>query len=665
MRRSILIFLLIANSTGTVLAKDSTKKPSVKDFASPADVSSVTLSPNGRFMASIVRVDTNDLQGQAISVLDTDAMEAKIQAGTDNSTYRYQSVNWLNDNALLVKVNFPSVRYGKDAVETRHLSMDIETGKMDSILPEGFHSRRGQWVPQHQGYVVDFMRDDPDHFLYASRQIGENGQGVYMISLKGDKPVEVQRPVNYLYGWVADQQSRIRLGISSRVPKRSRIMIRDLGKESFRNLWIFDMDSEDRIVPMGFDEDPNILYFKAKQDGKWAVYKTNVNDPELTRELVYFDPEDDYYGDLIYSVHNKRVVGIHRGTGKGFHIWDPDYDRLYKSINKALGDYENYFYAFSKSEQRFLVLSSSDVESGSYFLWDREAKRVDLLAFHRQALKPEMMLKQNHTQFTARDGTERPIIHTFHPDAAASPRPSIIMVSSSPGSRFSRGFQLQAQFLASRGYNVAQVNMRNSDNYAPDGEPEGILGWGSDSLKDIVDVAKWLVDNKIAGAENVCVMGRRFGGSMALLASTSEEFEFKCVASIAGITDLREYLRQKRDYSGYRATKWLVGDRLHDSLVLSPKHVADKIDVPVLLVHGTKDRTVHPEQSTQLFETLKSKGTKVQYIELEGAHHEYRKSEDRMRVYEGMEEFFERSFSERSQVSAKSNGEAQRNQAGN
>ena len=43
--------------------------------------------------------------------------------------------------------------------------------------------------------------------------------------------------------------------------------------------------------------------------------------------------------------------------------------------------------------------------------------------------------------------------------------------------------------------------------------------------------------------------------------------------------------------------------------------------VPVLIFHGTKDRTVHPECSVRLYEQLKKTGHETQMYLLKGADH--------------------------------------------
>ena len=98
-----LVLVLIVSGLSVTAA---TASPTIEQFASPPDVSSVILSPDGKSMASLVRVDTGEVKGQAINILNVDTKKANIFAATDNKTYRYLWLNWLNNQKLLMKVSF-------------------------------------------------------------------------------------------------------------------------------------------------------------------------------------------------------------------------------------------------------------------------------------------------------------------------------------------------------------------------------------------------------------------------------------------------------------------------------------------------------------------------------------------------------------------------------
>lgn len=70
------------------------------------------------------------------------------------------------------------------------------------------------------------------------------------------------------------------------------------------------------VWPLGFDADPNILFVRAYHQGFEAIFKVNLTDPKLTKELVYANEDTDVEGSLIYSELKKKSLGLVKATVK-------------------------------------------------------------------------------------------------------------------------------------------------------------------------------------------------------------------------------------------------------------------------------------------------------------------------------------------------------------
>ena len=73
----------------------------VKYFAQLPDVSDVSLSPNGKKIASLVRVDVPGQKGIAAQVTDLETGKSKIVLFSDNTTYVIYRLRWKDDRTLL------------------------------------------------------------------------------------------------------------------------------------------------------------------------------------------------------------------------------------------------------------------------------------------------------------------------------------------------------------------------------------------------------------------------------------------------------------------------------------------------------------------------------------------------------------------------------------
>jgi len=85
-----------------------------------------------------------------------------------------------------------------------------------------------------------------------------------------------------------------------------------------------------------------------------------------------------------------------------------------------------------------------------------------------------------------------------------------------------------------------------------------------------------------------------------------------------------------------------IGDRWGDSKKLdatSPSENADKIKVPVLLMHGEADATVRIDQSEIMDRVLRRAGKKVTFIRIPKETHYMQTSDTRVRWLTELEKF--------------------------
>ena len=79
-----------------------------------------------------------------------------------------------------------------------------------------------------------------------------------------------------------------------------------------------------------------------------------------------------------------------------------------------------------------------------------------------------------------------------------------------------------------------------------------------------------------------------------------------------------------------------------DLKAVSPVRFADKVDVPVLLIHGKDDTVVHFSQSTAMAEALQRAGKPVEFVTLKAEDHWLSKSETRLQMLQASVDFVTR-----------------------
>jgi len=211
-----------------------------------------------------------------------------------------------------------------------------------------------------------------------------------------------------------------------------------------------------------------------------------------------------------------------------------------------------------------------------------------------------------------------------------------VMPHDGPVARDSWKFNFLRTFLANRGYAVLQMNYRGSTGFGVKWHLDAQKDWGATIYSDIQDATKWAVSEGIADPKRVCILGWGFGGYEALLSAVRAGETYRCAVSINGIADL-ESQQQQAAVLGNTELRREIGTDRETFRRNSPLANAASINIPVLLVHGTRDWQVQVDQTKSMDDELGKKRHTTVLIK-NGGHDLERKS-DRVTLLESVERF--------------------------
>src|SRR5690606_3800457 len=141
-----------------------------------------------------------------------------------------------------------------------------------------------------------------------------------------------------------------------------------------------------------------------------------------------------------------------------------------------------------------VVLVESDVDPGSFYLFDAGTAKADLIVARDAQIDSERMAPMKPIELDSRDGL---VLHGFMTLPAGSDGQSLPMVVMPHGGPFgvfdSWGFNAEAQLLAAAGYAVLQVNFRGSGNHGRAFRQAGARQWGGAMQDDITDATRWAI----------------------------------------------------------------------------------------------------------------------------------------------------------------------------
>ena len=107
------------------------------------------------------------------------------------------------------------------------------------------------------------------------------------------------------------------------------------------------------------------------------------------------------------------------------------------------------------------------------------------------------------------------------------------------------------------------------------------------------------------------------------------------------MSDLHTFYRDTEPWIAAAAVS-KYGDPVADAALLaaiSPLHRAENIQAPLLVVHGELDTNVPIGEAHQIVTALRDLGREVDYLQLDGEGHEYRRTDSRIRLITTMLEF--------------------------
>lgn len=218
-----------------------------------------------------------------------------------------------------------------------------------------------------------------------------------------------------------------------------------------------------------------------------------------------------------------------------------------------------------------------------------------------------------------------------NPDQTApeGERPPLITIShGGPTSFADTGFAISLQYWTSRGFAVLDVNYRGSTGY---GRPyrDALRGaWGVVDVADCADGAAALADQGLADHARLIVRGGSAGGYTTLQALTTTSV-FTAGISFYGVADPEALARDTHKFEA-RYLDGLIGpypEAIETYRDRSPILHVDQLSVPLLLLQGSEDAVVPPNQAETMAAAVRAKGLPVAMIIFEGEGHGFRRAD--------------------------------------
>ncbi len=302
--------------------------------------------------------------------------------------------------------------------------------------------------------------------------------------------------------------------------------------------------------------------------------------------------------------------------------FDPEDQKRFDAVKKAMGDYRATTVATAEDKDKRIVFTEGFDDSGTYFFMNLATGKASTIGRQRPDLPAEWTAETRSIRYKAADGLDIHGYITFPPGRGTKNLPVLVMPHGGPQSHDTAAFDWMTQAFASRGYLVFRPNFRGSDGYGQAFIEAGYGEWGKKMQTDLSDGARHLIAQGIADPKRISIFGWSYGGYAALAAAALDPSVYRCSAAGAPVSDLNAMMIWVGQQTGtQRAGSFAywqryMGDDKTRLAEVSPALHAGKINMPLLLIHGTDDTTVPINQSERMVAAMKAAGKPVDYVTL-------------------------------------------------
>ncbi len=605
------------------LATAANNNPYPLEYFALRDVmSNVSVSPDGKYVAflkipnktgnPVLEVHEAARLGEDPFVLDADPMELR-------------SFSWVSDSDMVVslrqKVRDKIDGFNRGVYENRLALLDVKKEKVEKFEVEN-------------PAIENLLPSDPNKII-ISMQPGNSGsnsriaepfrpRAYYEFDLRrGTMKLLIRGKID-LGQIVFDGEGNPIYARGYDVPSNEFLwFIREPGTKGWQEVYRLHEDSFETFQVHGVDEavDGNLLVSANNGHDMVGLWSYDPNDREFD-ELIYRRNDVDVAGVRRHSngwTHPDTIVGVaYRKDKLHIEYFDEVEGATYKQLDSIVPySHDVRITSRSRDGDTMTVFNAGPRDPGTYYLLNDGQFRT--IGSRQPLMDSENLADVEFISYKARDGED---IYGFVTiPKGEGPFPLVVMPHGGPFVNETVGYNEWGQLLANNGYLVLQPQYRGSTGYGLDFYTKAFIDGGQGGYKmqdDKDDGALYLVEKGLADADRLAMYGWSYGGYAALVAASRTPQIYQCVIAGAAVTDPIMQVNYYRDR--VQGAPYIEQVKMWTESI-SPLEEADKVNVPLLLIHGSVDQRVPPKHAEKYRRALEDASKNFRYVELEGADH--------------------------------------------
>jgi dipeptidyl aminopeptidase/acylaminoacyl peptidase len=614
--------------------------PTIQALFSDPAYRSLKISPDGRYFAVIVPVDG---RGElAVIRSDKSAITARYSFRDRNEEVWHY--DWLKNDRLLIK---PARSLGWTEVPVWHGDLFMATADKRSIKAV-FGYRTGEKSTWGWGELVSDIPGHPTDILIASQSwTGRRDlqfPSLLRLNLANASSQKVMRAPRGNARFIASPAGEVRLATATDSQEVGYIYAYSPANDTWSEINRSHARSV-AIEPLGLSANGRIAYLLEDPGTEpTGLYAVDLESGE--RRLLYRNAEENI-SNVVMDPHSGEPLWAEHSTSPAIKVLNPSHPlvEIHALFQAHFADARVELTSVTRDRSQAIFFVHSDRDPGAWYSVNVASRQVQRELQLNPLLNPAQMVATRPVRLAARDGLPLHGFYTALPREDGKPPPMVLLVHGGPHSQDTGAFDPEVQMLATRGYAVLQVNFRGSTGYGTAFEMAGRGQWGRAMQDDLSDATRWAVDEGLADAQRICIMGGSYGGYASLMGVVREPALYRCAIDLFGPSDLEAQMHLGDIPKLFHGKAYLEDSLGMDPAELrarSPAWLAENIEAPVLIIAGGKDERVPIEHSYRMEKALKRAGKTVETLYFKGEGHGFYKLEHRVTAYSKVMDFLQR-----------------------
>ena len=607
-------------------------------FALRPVISGVSLSPDGKQL-SLLKIPSKNAK-TILEIYDSNSLDKEpFRVNADPMEIR--GARWLSDSTMLLilqqKVSNKIDGFNRGAFRSKLAKLDLKTKKIKEFQEPGAN-------------VVGTLPEEPNKVLLRIQSGKAEGRAASAFELPSYYKLDVNSGRKSLVMKGSGERNSIRF-------------------DRYGNPWL----------SFGFDETTgeNLVFYREKNSKNWReifrlsemsfenfsilgkdplnedVLFVNANNGKNTSGLWEFNTKTKKFGELIYARKDVDVAGarthsnfwkssdivaVRYTTDKNhYEYFDEIEEATYKQLESVVPfAYEISIGSRSRDGKSLTVFNRGPKDPGTYYLL--KDGQLKVIGSTNPLLDKEKLANVKMISYKSRHGdTLRGYLTVPN---GKGPFPLVVMPHGGPYASVIPRYDEWGQMFANNGYMVFEPEFRGSLNRGLEFYKSAFIDGSEAGRKmqdDKDDGAIHLIKQGLVDKDRIAMYGWSYGGYAALVAASREDQIYQCTMAGAAVSDPIYQNNLAQNENWYRGTTEIEQANTWRTAV-SPVNEVTKVNVPVLLIHGSVDQRV-PIKNVQKYIAALEKNNKYsyKYIELEGEDHFGDFSyENKLKLYDGL-----------------------------